>query len=625
MVTRKAKTTAVYSKTRQTTGQKKAQKVNKVDDIVKKFRDARDYVKNSYFNTWDDCWKVYNNVRTERADYESVAETFVPETFTIVESVLANIAGGKPKFEFYPTRPDQNADTKVLNALGDQYWVQNRLGLKVIPWVRESIMYGTSILFCTWAESGFVVQHIPLKDFFIDPTARTLEDPSGDGVARYAGFRYLTTIDELKKKKVINTDFDDTKKESDSNPKLVSLYKNLDELEDVPRSMEDHTDKEEKDMFFGSTLGERATDEQVEVIYFVDREKLYEIGNRRVIIREEETPFQRKASERTAPDDQGIKQTFEIPEIKPFLPFAALRNYIDSSLFYAKGDVEVILDVQEHLNDTANQKTDNLSYILNRMFTLDPAYADKIEEIDSVPGAIFTIPPGALDQIVTQPIGQDADNEMMRSTDSMRRATAADEIIQGAGQERGRLTATEVRAQLTQAGTRFSLKLNVLESEGYAQLASVMFKLIQINVTQEMAVRKIGPKGVEWQNYNPGEYLGDYEPKVLLDTTARAMKEEDRQKWIEYYNIVSKLPFVDQVYAFKQISSKIFEMDEEDAEAFIQQQPQTTLPDATRVPPGVTPSDLSPEVAAALFQSSPETEIPPLGVNDVVTPANAGA
>lgn len=576
--------------------------------VINRFNQGRDYAKAGFFDTWEDCWRVYNNKRTARSNYESVADTFVPETFTIVESILANVAGGKPQFEFYPTREEQNADTQALNDLVDFYWDQNRLGFKVIPWIRDSIIYGTGVLFIYWHDKGIGVRHIPLRDFFIDPHATVLDDPIENSRARYAGFRYLTTVEELKKVKVTDPETGESKR----------LYKNLNKIKKAAKPTGEPLDKEEKDMLMGSTLQGDARDDQVEVIYYVDREKVVEIANREVVIRDEETPFKREAETVQSVDDFGQQVEFELPEIEPFLPFASLRNYIDGSMFYAKGDVEVILDVQEHLNDVSNQKTDNLSYILNRMFTLDPAYADKIEEIDSVPGAIFTVPPGALDQIPTQPIGQDADMEMARSTDMMRRATAADAIVQGASVSKSRTTATEIQEQLAQAGTRFSMKLNVLETEGYAQLASIMFNLIQINVDQEMAVRKIGPRGVEWRSYNPGEFLGDYEPKVMLDTTARIEKESERQKWMEFFQVASNLPFVDQQYLFIRLSEKLFDIDQQEAEAFIQQQAPPPQPE--QVPQGVTPSDVSPEMMQQMGIDPIAQEIDPMIPIDETVP-----
>ena len=593
--------------------------------IVERFTDARRYAENSFFETWDDCWKVYNNQRTSRANYESIADTFVPETFTIVESVLANVAGGKPKFEFWPISPEQTEETDILTDLADFYWTQNRLGFKIIPWVRDAIMYGTGIIFTTWNDKGFTAQHVPLKDFFIDPTAKVLDDPTDLNSAEYAGFRYLTTVEELERREVVNPDFDPDKKESKSNPRTKKLYKNLDKIDKTSREQMEMTDKEEKDMYLGSTMGGEAKDKQVEVIYYVDRDKLVEVANRNIVIREEETPFKRDAETVKSHDDNGVEVEFELPEIEPFLPFAALRNYIDGSLFYAKGDVEVILDVQEHLNDTANQKVDNLSYILNRMFTIDPAYADKIDEIDSVPGAVFPIPPGGLDQIQTQPLGLDADNELSRNTDMMRRATAADELVQGAAMQKSRTTATEIEAQLSQAGTRFQMKLNVLEQEGYAQLASNMFKLIQLNVDEEMAVRKVGPKGVEWKNYNPGDFMGEYEPHVILDTTAAIRKEEERMKWIEFWQMAQALPFIDQQYAFVEVAKKLFDMDDETVQAFIQEQ-QVQPNAAEGAPQGVTPSDVSPEQMDAMMQDAmgPGDAMDPSLNQDPMGPPDAG-
>lgn len=593
-----AKSKVTINKAESGTGVVPDPEADRLKEVLDNFSEARNYAKDGYFDIWDDCWLVYNNQRTERSNYEGIAETFVPETFTIIESVLANVTGGKPRFEYLPTRNDQNSDAKVLNSLVDFYWEQNRLGLKIIPWVRDSLMYGTGVVFTTWGANGLQVQHIPLKDFFIDPNARVLNDRNSTGNAQFAGFRFLTTLDKLKAAKIVNPDFDPNQPERPrANPRLIPMYQNLNELKKTERRQsDDPLDKEEKDMFFGSTLGGDAKDKQIECIYYVDHERLIVVANRKVLIRNEETPFQRKAETKKAPDDEGNEVEFELPAIEPFLPFAPLRNYIDGSLFYGKGDVEVILDSQEHLNDTAAQKIDNFSYANNNLFYIDPAYSDKAEEFDTVPGAKWFVPPGAVQEKSVTPIGPDADNEMLRVKDEMRRATAADEIVQGAGQDKGRITATEVRAQLAQAGTRFSTKLSVLEHEGYSILASIFFKLIQINVTKEIAVRIIGPKGVEWRNYNPGEYLGDYDPKVTLDTTARSMKLEERQKFIDFYAMASKLPFVDQRQLFKDTAEKVFDMDPDNIDALVVKAPPPDEIANKGIPEGVTGDEVDPEV-----------------------------
>jgi len=108
----------------------------------------------------------------------------------------------------------------------------------------------------------------------------------------------------------------------------------------------------------------------------------------------------------------------------------------------------------------------------------------------------------------------------------MRRATAADEAIQGAAQSSARTTATEVNTQIQQAQTRFSTKISNLESEGYAQLALIIFKLVQIFVTKPTAVRITGKMGEFFKDYDPYEYNGEYEAHASLDTTIKGNQVE---------------------------------------------------------------------------------------------------
>ena len=533
--------------------------MNKLETVLQKYRASNEYAKTHYYDIWERSWKAYHNARTS-AQYDGVASNFVPETFTIVESIKANIIGGEQAFEYYPTRDDQKADTKALNSLAEHYWYTNNFPQESLKWVQDDIVLGTGIMWQFWDQDKGVVPHyVPLKDNFIDPTASNYE------TTQYAGFRYLTTIQELEAEEV----YDEEK------GKMVPRYKNLKKLKTSVRKDKDQLDKEVKDELMGSTLTNEAKKDQVEIIFYLDKENQVRIANREVIIEEIDTPFKREAYTIDSFDDMGRPVPVDVPKIEAFLPFAPARNYVDGSLFYGRGDVEVILPSQELLNDTSSQKTDNLTYIINKVMLIDPAYADEGDKLDMVPGAKFYIPPGAVEWMNQQPIGSDIDNEMDRITDAMRRATAADEIIQGASQQKGRVTATEVRATLAQAGTRFSVKLKNLEREGMKILADNMFKLIQIHVTQETAVRTIGAEGAEFMNYNPGEYMGDYEPRVMLDTTATAVAEEEKQNAMMFYQMSSQLPFVNQEQLFKMTSEKMFGMDKKDLESLVmQQQPQ---------------------------------------------------
>ena len=480
--------------------------------VIGDFERARKYVETNYQAIWEDCFKAYNAIRTRRG-YSGVADDFIPEVFSIVESLKAAIAGSKPKFKYMPLDEEQEQDTETLNALVDYYWSLNNMTEKLLNWVGDMIIYGNGIFMVSWEENKPVIHHIPLSDFFVDPTATHINRPEERGYAKYAGYRYLTSLEQLKAKKMFDID----------SGEMVDMYKNLNLV--TEGTLGDADDKTRKEQLLGSTLGKDAAKHQVEIIeYYTARKKII-IANRSVVIFESDNPFQRKEKtkkEINLVDGEPVETKRVIPGIKGFLPFAILRNYTDSNLFFARGDVEVLIPIQEALNDTSSQKRDNLAYALNNMWQIDPRFKHLAEQIESMPGAVFPIPKGALTAIEKQDMSPAADTEIARLTQAMRTASAADAAVQGVAQKFSRTTATEIAAQLNQASTRFTTKIQNLEDEGFAQLARIIYKCIQIFVPKELAVRITGKSGVTWKDFNPERFTGEYQPRVILEASAKA-------------------------------------------------------------------------------------------------------
>jgi hypothetical protein len=545
-----------------------------LEQYLKDFRAAENYVHTNYHDTWFDCWKAFNGQRT-KIGYNSIADAFVPETRTIVESLVANIAGSNPTFAYVPTNEEQSTDTKVLSELIAYYWDANHMGVKSQSWVRDAILYGTGVLHVTWdAEKNMpCIENVPLRDFFVDPAAVDLEH------ARFAGFRYLADKEELKKEEVINPDW----KEGDPEDKrLIKKYKNLDQTQPVTSEgqLPTQLDKANKEQMLGVTPVNDDRKIEVILIYYMDEgeEKLVEIANQTVVIREVESPYQREEMEQDVEvtDPTGAPSTVKkkIEEIPPFLPFAILRNTIDSSLFYGTGDVEVIIDRQETLNDVENLDLDNLHYLNNVMWRIDPAYEDMASEIESTPGIVIPIPRFGLEAIEKPQITADLDSKKQEIKEEMRRATAADEIIQGSQPEGGRTTATEVQATTSQAMTRFQTKVTNLESEGYAQLGSVLFKMSQIFVDQGTVVRIVGQEGVAFKDFDPNEFSGYYEPHVKLDTTIKKIKEERGMKDNQFYQLLVNNPNVPNQEAVIRLIGKSLDATDEDINKLFEVPPQ---------------------------------------------------
>lgn len=518
-----------------------------LEDALKMFGAARKYVDTGLRNKWDRYYKVYKGQRVIR-NYEGIADPVIREAHTIIETLVSNLAGGLPKFHYRATNEEQSKDTDVLNGMLDYYMLKNKMGLKNQEWVREMLLYGTAVLHIGWEDGAPLIENIPLRDFFVDPTATSLDN------ARYAGHTYLASKAELKDQLIYDAD-------SDS---MVPRYKNLDNIGvDTDNNGNGATDgnttmdKIFKDALNASTLGEKATEDQVFVIrmYDLTSNRIVEIGNNKEFIFYEETWCKR--DEQTinnvveVEDPQGLPQQIEVPqkldEIEPFLPYAVLRDYVDTSLFYAEGEMDLLENDAELLNDYEAMDIDNNAYQNTPMYWVDPQFADLAPEIETIPGAVYPIPRNAMGALERPQLSQDLEEKKQAVLTRMRRATAADDAVQGVSQATSRTTATEVSSQLQQANVRLGTKTSNLESEGYAQLGSVIFKFIQIFVTKRTAIRIVGKQGIYFKDYDPFEFNGEYEAYVELDQTLNAHKQEVGMKMNQVFQLFVGDPNFNQV------------------------------------------------------------------------------
>lgn len=575
---------------------------NVLSEVMKDFGNARNYISSRYEKVWFECFKAYNSIRT-RQGYVGVANDFVPETFAIVESLKAAIAGTKPKFKYLPLTEEQEQDTTTLNALVDFYWSQNNMTEKMLNWIGDMVIYGNGIFMVSWKDGKPLIQNIPLSDFFVDPAATHMNRPEEPGYPRYAGYRFLTSLKQLREEKEIDPKTGEVK----------NKYKNLDDISTGGQG--DKTDKDRKEMFIGSTFGKDAISEQVEVITYYTQYRKVMIANRGTVIYDGENPYHK--AEQTVDievevDGKVIKGKKKIKEIQGFLPFAITRNYVDSNLFFARGDVEVILPTQEALNDTSSQKRDNVAYVLNNMWQIDPRFKHLAEQIESSPGAIFPIPKGALSPIEKNDISSSADSEIERLRQQMRNATGADAAVQGVAQKFSRTTATEVQAQLQQASMRFTTKVQNLEDEGLAQLARIIYKMIQIFVDHEAAVRIVGKKGVEWKTYKPDMYSGEYEPRVVLEATMDAESAALSQAMQVAAQFSLGNPLVNQEAFLRQQYKVLFGkfLSDDDIEEMLTVPQPVMGPDGQAVDPSLTQADTVMTPGAQALMSGSINDVP---------------
>lgn len=551
--------------------------VDAVEFVNRCFKKSWAYTSSNYHKNWSEAWKLYNNVRVSKS-YVGITDTFVPMTFSTIETLVSALAGSKPQFDFIPPHTKQDQDTKVLNALLDYYWDKDQWNIKVISWIRSSLLYGTGVIYLIWDENHPCMVNIPLRDFIIDPEATSIEE------AAFVGRRYLTSLSELKSFEITDP----------KTGEMVPRYSNLDQLVKTDAKNDQQTDKEQKDMFYGSTVDD-PDNNQVEVIeIWTDDNKLYSVANRSVEIENRESPHFTQAKKQSGSEyAEGL------------IPFAVQRNYVDESLFYGRSEVDTFKAQQELLNDLTNQNTDAITFTLNPMWNLHPDSADLIDQIENLPGAVYPLAPGQLTPVAMPTIPANAFNERINIKNEIRETTATDQILKGGGYTPGDQTATEVNAQVAGAAQRFGIKITQLENEGFHRLARIIFEMVRLYVTKPQAVRVAGKDGIVWEEFDPKDFTsGDYEPRVQLNTTVMSNKAADASKAKEMLAALISDPSINKQELYKIVLPRIWDLDPDEITALFQSDQQA----APAGPPPPAPEDLVKEGAdLAKIYTAPTT------------------
>lgn len=528
--------------------------------VVNDFKSAWDYCAGSWHDRWSDNYKLYNNNRVKR-NYNGTTDTFVPMVYPTIETMVASLFGMKPKFAYAPpsNKPDQN--TEILNALLDYFWEKDQWSLKLINTGRDMFNLGTAIDYFVWNIDHPELINLPTRDFFIDPTATSLDN------ARFCGRRYLINKESLESYEIVNYE----------TGKLEKRYKNLDKLE-ANSDPQEKTDKQEKDMLYGSTLS-KPEDKQIEVIEYWTLDRVISVANRTEVIEDTENWFLARAKSLNIKDAKGI------------LPFADARDIVDKSLFYAKGETDFIADQQELLNDQTNQCTDYVGFITNQMYTLDPKYADKVQEVENLQGTVYPFEANALQPIQQRNMPPEAFNERMNLKNEIRETAASSEMMRGVNtQGAGDPTATEVNAQMSGAGTRLNLKVTQLENGYFHRMAKIIFYMVRLYVTEPMMVRIVGKDGTQWEQFDPTDFQdGDYEPRVQLDITVQNQKQQQAYNAEKMMAMLLNDPDIDQRELKKLVLQRSFNLDPDEVELLMPKQEMQPMGSGMQI----TPDDMA--------------------------------
>lgn len=575
---------------------------------LKMFTESWEYAQQNYHETWENNWKLYRNIRTNR-NHPGTIETFVPMVNSTVNTIVATLFNSNPTVKYIPNHPDQEADTAVLNEIYQDFARKDGWALKNKINGRQGVITGNYCAYYEWqpdADGGFVHKEIiPVRDMVIDPQSHTVDD------ARYIGRRFFATKKELKEALIYDA----------KSGKMVNRYKDIDEITsgegaEGGGTVDSESDKVKKDQALGATAPGNA--DMVELIEIWTPERVAVIANRSILIEERENPHyalmrskfeQRKLEhelqralvlESDGIDIGEFDEKFNSKNAR-LLPFAHGCEYQDVSLVYGSSDVDIIADEQELLNTLTELNVEAIMYQLFPERRIDPRYAGKIDDLSPAPGKVYPLPDGAATWLPTPNIPTNAFAERQNIKAEIRESASVSEVSKGITSADS-MTATEIKATLAQADIRIQEKARNLADGFFFQECKICFKLLQLYADDTIMVRTVGDAGVEWQEVDMTRFMGDYTPMVTLDVEHRLEQAEKQEAYTQAYQMIIADP-TNNLMAAKEIMYK-------------KMMPELSSEEIKRI---ITPAEQAPVMGAAPAEENINPEMQDLANQEMIS------
>jgi hypothetical protein len=100
---------------------KKDNKDTIVEMVVNGWNASWNYTSGAYHHKWQKWSDLYDSIRVH-VGYNGISDTFVPMSFSTVETMVSATSGEKPVVEYIQTSPEQATNVEVLNGLFSYYW-----------------------------------------------------------------------------------------------------------------------------------------------------------------------------------------------------------------------------------------------------------------------------------------------------------------------------------------------------------------------------------------------------------------------------------------------------------------------------------------------------------------------
>jgi len=216
---------------------------------------------------------------------------------------------------------------------------------------------------------------------------------------------------------------------------------------------------------------------------------------------------------------------------KPFVAFSFDRL---PNEFYGLSAVQIISDLQEEENTIHNQRTDNVNFVLNKMWKVRRnADIDESQLVSRPHGVIYVDRADDVQELETKDVAASGFRNQNIVSTVMENALAAPPIMQGAQATKSQ-TATETMKQTGNAGLRFDVKVQLFADTDIKRLAYMMDKNNQQFINGRRLIKLGEEDGRKWRSITPGDLVGEYDYRPSTANIDPSTNKEVRREQLSH-------------------------------------------------------------------------------------------
>lgn len=241
-------------------------------------------------------------------------------------------------------------------------------------------------------------------------------------------------------------------------------------------------------------------------------------------------------------------------------PFVSLSFEELSKEFNGMSAAQILQHLQAELNTTRNQRIDNISMLINRMWKRRRGADIDESQLVSRPNGIVDLDNMEdLQELPMQGLPASAYQEEAILKADMENVLATPPVVRGASGAKSE-TATEIVTKNTNSGVRFEIKI-LLYGKVIERLAYLMDENNKQFIDASRVIR-IAAEGeaASWKKVDLENILGEHEYRPGIGSTeAIANREIRRQQLIQLYPLAMQDPYIDG-YEFRKMFYGTFDI-----------------------------------------------------------------